>query len=72
MHLAQHRDQWQALVNTVINLVFHKRRRISWLAKWLWASQGLCSMEYLVSWNINASYFLDKYFIWFWRSRYRF
>jgi hypothetical protein len=29
MHLAQHRDQWQALVNTVINLVFHKRRRIS-------------------------------------------
>jgi hypothetical protein len=23
MHLAQNRDQWQALVNTAMNLVFH-------------------------------------------------
>jgi hypothetical protein len=29
MHLAQDKDQWQALVNTVIKLKFHKRREIS-------------------------------------------
>jgi hypothetical protein len=28
------------------NFGFHRRQRISWLAKWLWASQeGLCSMD---------------------------
>jgi hypothetical protein len=29
IHLAQDRDQWQALVNMVINLGFHKRWSIS-------------------------------------------
>jgi hypothetical protein len=45
MQLAQDTDQWRDLVNTVMNLQVHKRRIISWLAKWLLASQGLCSME---------------------------
>jgi hypothetical protein len=30
MHLAQDRDQWQAHVNTVINLGFQKRQGVSW------------------------------------------
>jgi 4-hydroxyphenylpyruvate dioxygenase-like putative hemolysin len=29
MHLAQDRNQWQALVNTIMNLGFHKRWKIS-------------------------------------------
>jgi hypothetical protein len=29
MHLAQGRDQWQAVVNTVMNFGFHKRQEIS-------------------------------------------
>jgi hypothetical protein len=29
IHLAQDRDQWQDLLNTVMNLQFHKRQGIS-------------------------------------------
>jgi hypothetical protein len=29
MHLAQDKDQWRVLVNTVMNLRFHKRQEIS-------------------------------------------
>jgi hypothetical protein len=29
IHPAQDRDQWRALVNTVMNLWLHKRREIS-------------------------------------------
>jgi hypothetical protein len=48
--LAQDRDQWWALENTVMNFRFHKRRGISWLAETLLASQdGLCSMELVAS-----------------------
>ena len=32
MELAQDRDRWRTLVSTVMNLGFHKMRRISWLA----------------------------------------
>jgi hypothetical protein len=32
-HLSQNRDQWQALVDTVMDLVFHKRQVISSLAE---------------------------------------
>lgn len=35
IHLEQDRVQWQALVNRVMNFGFHRKCRISWLAKWL-------------------------------------
>jgi hypothetical protein len=39
-------NQWRARANTVRKLRFHKRRRISWLAEWLLASQeGLCPVD---------------------------
>ena len=48
-------DTWQALVNTVMNLRFHKMREISWLAEDLLASQeGLCSLK-LVSKLVSLS-----------------
>jgi hypothetical protein len=31
--LAQSRNRWRALVNTLINLGFHRKRGISWLAE---------------------------------------
>jgi hypothetical protein len=45
--LVQNRDRWQAVVNVVMNLGFHKMREISWLAaNWLASQEGLCCMEY--------------------------
>jgi hypothetical protein len=42
--LVQDRDQWRALVKTVINSGFHKMLRISWVAAQLAVSQeGLSS-----------------------------
>jgi hypothetical protein len=48
IHLAQDRNQLQALVNTVMHSVFHKRKRIS--------QQGLCSMvlAHLHQYFLNA------------------
>jgi hypothetical protein len=40
MHLAQDRDQWQALVNTVYTFQFHKRLEISGPAERLPAFEG--------------------------------
>jgi len=34
INLAQDEDQWRALVNTVTDLRFYERWRISWLAEW--------------------------------------
>lgn len=55
-HLAQVTDRWPALVNTVMNVVFHKMRGVFWLSERLLASQQwLCSKEILSSpathWN---------------------
>jgi hypothetical protein len=47
--LAQDGVQGRALVNTVLNLGFHKRRGISWLNEQLSASQELSSMELVLS-----------------------
>jgi hypothetical protein len=47
--LAQDREQWRALVNTVMNLVFHKMLGRSWVAAQLAASQeGLSSMRVVI------------------------
>jgi len=53
IHLAEEKDQWQALVNMVINLWVHRRWGISWLAELL-ASQGLYYMD-LVSYHIHLT-----------------
>jgi hypothetical protein len=52
MHLAQDRDQWRAVVNTMMNLRFPWN---SWLAKWIFSSQEwLCPMK-LVSQSVSQS-----------------
>jgi len=38
-HLAQDKDQWRTLLNTLMNSAFHKKRRISRLVERLSASQ---------------------------------
>jgi len=41
IHLAQDKDQWWALVNTVMNLRFHRIRRIVCRNERVLCSQGL-------------------------------
>jgi hypothetical protein len=49
VHLAQDRDKWQAVVNTVMNLWIHKMWGISWLAWELIASEeGPSSVELIL------------------------
>jgi hypothetical protein len=42
---SQYRNQWQALVNTVMNLTFHERQAIPSVNEKLLALQGVCFME---------------------------
>jgi hypothetical protein len=39
VHLVRDRDQSRAVVNTIVNIRFHKGHRITWLTKRLLASQ---------------------------------
>ena len=53
--LAQDRDKWWALVNTVMNLRFHKWCGISWVAYNMLASQeGLCFVELVIPDKFNS------------------
>jgi hypothetical protein len=45
INVAQNRDKWQALVNTVMDLVFHKVLESSWLAEELSGCQEDCPLE---------------------------
>jgi hypothetical protein len=50
LHLAQDREQWRTLLNTKKkNIGFYKRRKISWLAECLLATEGLCSIDLLIT-----------------------
>jgi hypothetical protein len=51
IELALDRDKLCTLVNVVIKLGFHEMG-ISWLAEYVFISQGLCSVE-LVSWLVG-------------------
>jgi hypothetical protein len=64
LHLAQDSDQWQALANTHLSSIKGRNFLARW-AYYLLASQGLCSMELIISylktmrlhykdWLINA------------------
>jgi hypothetical protein len=46
IHLAQDRVQWRAVVDTVMIVVFHKGRKISWPAeRHVGPQKGFCSMK---------------------------
>jgi hypothetical protein len=66
--------QWRLLWTRSWTFGFHKRRRISWLAEWLSASQErLCSVELLILYNsvyhfrtfflYSSDYFASKAFL---------
>jgi hypothetical protein len=44
IHLAQNRDQWRAVVNTVMNLQVTQKVG-NFVTEWLLASQELCYMD---------------------------
>jgi len=46
IELAQNKERWRELVNTAMNIRFHKMWEISRLAEnWLASQERLCSME---------------------------
>jgi hypothetical protein len=48
INLAHKNDQYGALAKTVINLRFHKERRISWPCERLLDSQKRCYMDFII------------------------
>jgi hypothetical protein len=57
IHLAQDRNRWRTLVNTVMNLRVSQKAGNFWLAEWLSASEErLCSMKLVTSsWFVVVS-----------------
>jgi hypothetical protein len=62
IHVLQVTDQWGALVNTVMNLGFHKKREISCSGGRLLASQEeLCSVELVKKVKLSLCLFLTEH-----------
>jgi hypothetical protein len=61
--LAQDTNRWRAVVNWVMNIIFYKMRRVSWLAEDLSVSEEeLCFVELYIYIYIFIYLFIAKYY----------